>query len=179
MSMIFKTLYIVVLSFAMVSCNRKIENVHSLNNQNKLSHAQTEALTASSKKTLFTVVDSAPQTEPSMVNKVTQPEAEVITAASLKTVSIVGLARANDVDQIAKMIRVVEESKVLRHAATKEKVLKLLGNIEPDKLKLGRIHFDPVRSLVFVSIEAPVRLDLEYFLDVTSDNQFKLQSIHP
>ncbi len=114
-----------------------------------------------------------------MIDTGGQRQAEVMSAASSKTVSIVELARANDTDQLAKAIRSADESKVKRHAATKENVLRLLGNIEPEQLKLGKIHFDPNRSLVFVRIDEPVRLDLEYYIDDSSSYQLRLQAIHP
>ena len=106
-------------------------------------------------------------------------EAQVIAAASGKTVSIVELARANNLEQIAKSIRTTEESKVQRHPATTEIVLRLLSNIEPNTLKLGPIHFYPDRALVIVNIEEPVRVELEYYVDASSENQLRLQSIHP
>lgn len=147
--------------------------------QGEPSHSKSGALPASSKTASLTGGDSTAQTEPSMIDTGGQRQAEVMSAASSKTVSIVELARANDTDQLAKAIRSADESKVKRHAATKENVLRLLGNIEPEQLKLGKIHFDPNRSLVFVRIDEPVRLDLEYYIDDSSSYQLRLQAIHP
>lgn len=164
-----------------VSCDRKTEESSSVNKRPGMHRESIPPKSATLPRATNTtpVVGADPLEAPQKADALAHRESQLALAASGKTVSMVGLARAKNLEQIEKAIRPTGESKVLRHAATKENVLKLLGNIDPHQLKIGQIQFSSAQSLVHVRIEEPVRLDLEFYFDGTSEDQLRLQSIHP
>lgn len=178
-----KTLCVAGVFTVVVSCDRKSEGSSSLKNSPDVNDKSVPAQSVTSpRSTNIIPVDGTDHREESRKDDaLARREAELTLAASGKTVSIVELAWANNLEQIAKAIRPAGESKVLRHAATKEIVLQLLGKIDPHQLKIGNIQFNPAQSLVHVRIEEPVRLDLEYYFDASSESEseLRLQSIHP
>lgn len=96
-----------------------------------------------------------------------------------QTRKIIELSKATDSDKLAKEIRSPDESKVKRHAATNEKVIRLFKDIDPKKLKFGKSFHYPEKNLIIVRIEEPIRMDLEYYYDESSGQPPRLQALHP
>lgn len=104
--------------------------------------------------------------------------AQILKAREQAT-KIIELAKAADNEKLAKEIRPADESKVKRHAATKEKVVRLFKDIDLNKVKFGKSFHYPDKNLIIVRLEEPIRMDLEFYFEESSGQPPRLQALHP
>jgi len=64
--------------------------------------------------------------------------------AQEKTTQIIALSKASDFQNLQKQIRPQKQSKIQRHAATKENVMRIFKDIDAKKVKWGKSFYYPV-----------------------------------